>query len=329
MRREYGVTYGRETLPVPAWSEESSIDDFSTKLSNAVSFGADFRTLYFYIQRPDTGNPPGSQAAQNAFWQMEGNLYVDLRVAKRVTMYLKKGLYEDGTGGFEIFGLFNLLPANGFVKVGRFVPNFGTKIADHRTFIREKTGFSPELGRIELTGLEAGILPGPLTITGGLYNATDGYGAGTGNDKAVLGRAEGIFRLAENVNLGLGGNVFSRKVAGLLTTIYGGFGSFSYQNMTVFGEADIIHGNTASGVDGFVTYVEDDYVATPGLDLKLAYDFYDPDKDLKTGSFSRYSFGLEFFPISGVEVNPMYRFVRESPVEVKNDEFEMLIHLYW
>ena len=329
MRREFGVTYGRETLPVPAWSDEFNLDGFSPRLSEFISLGADFRTLFYYIQRPDTGVPPRAQDSKNAFWQMQGDIDVNLRLAKRVSMYLSKGLYTDGGGGFEIFGLLNLLPANGFLKIGRFVPNYGTKIDDHRAFIRDKTGFSPERGRIELTGAEAGVSPGPLTITGGLYNAADGYGDGTGNDKAFLGRAEGMFKLAENVNLGLGGNIFTRKVAGVTTTLYGGLGSFSYGDLTVFGEVDVIKGNRTSGVYGIVTYVETDYVVTPGLDMKLAYDFYDPDKDTKTGSFARYSVGFGFFPISGVEVTPVYRLLRESSDEVKNDEFHLMIHFYW
>ncbi len=338
MRKEFGVTYGRETLPVPTWSNDLSLDDFSTKVTDFISFGSDFRTLFFYIQRPDTGFPPRSQAAQNAFFQMSGDLDVNFRVAKKVSLYLKKALYEDASGGFEIFGLLNLLPADGYLKIGKFIPNFGTKLDDHRAFIRAKTGFSPELARIELTGFEAAVQPGPLIISGGVYNAEDGYGVGTSNDKAGLGRAEGMFKLAENVNLSLGANVFTRKNSGLglTTTLYGGIGSFSYKNMTVFGEADLIDGNrdvingiTVSGTKGIVSYVEADYVITPGLDLKFAYDFYDPDKDRKSGSLSSYAFGCEFFPLSGLEVRPLYRLNRESPIEIKNDEFDFLIHFYW
>ncbi|MEK7672194.1 MAG: hypothetical protein AAB344_08245, partial [Bacteroidota bacterium] len=68
--------------------------------------------------------------------------------------------------------------------------------------------------------------------------------------------------------------------------------------------------------------------ATPGLDVKFIYEFADPDVDLKTGSKSRYSVGLEFFPISGVEVRPLYRFNQEDPKNVSDNEFNLLIHLY-
>ncbi len=326
MRQTFGVQYGRETLPVPTWSEEFGLDEFSTKLTDFVSVGADFRTLFFYQQNPDTGTPPKSVKGANAFWEMQGDVYMSFRLAKKVSIYLDKGIYT----GFEIFGLLNVLPANGYIKIGKFVPNYGMKTDDHRTFIRTHTGFSAETGRPELTGAEVAVLPGPISITGGVYNSSDGFGVGTGNSKAVLGRAEGMFKASEDISIGVGGNVFTKmNTASQRTTLFGGFGSFSYQDFTVLGEADLIQNKFAgTKITGLVTFVELNYVLTPGLDLKVGYNFYDPNKDLKTGSLSKYSIGLEFFPISGVEVRPVYNIVKEEPADVKNDEFQLLFHFY-
>jgi hypothetical protein len=74
--------------------------------------------------------------------------------------------------------------------------------------------------------------------------------------------------------------------------------------------------------------LECNYLVTDGVDLKFMYDFYDPDVKYATGSESRYSFGLEFFPVNGVELRPMYRILREKPFEIRNDEFDFLIHFY-
>ncbi|MBM2839586.1 MAG: hypothetical protein HW412_114 [Bacteroidetes bacterium] len=323
MRQAFGVQYGRETLPVPTWSEELGLDDFSTKLTEFISIGADFRTLFYYQQNPDTGTPPKSVKSLNQFYQMQGDIYVHYRLAKKVGIYLDKGIYN----GFEIFGLLSILPGNGYIKVGKFVPNYGTKMDDHRTYIRTYTGFSAELGRPELTGAEVGFLPGPISVTGGVYNSADILG--TGSDKALLGRVEGIFKASEDASIGLGGNVFTTKNGGTRTTLFGGFGSFSYQNLTVLGEADLIQNKLGRAkTTGVVVFVEVDYVVTAGLDLKLGYDFYDPDKDLKTGSMSKYNIGLEFFPITGVEVRPIYRIVKDEPIDIKNDEFQLLFHFY-
>jgi hypothetical protein len=322
MRQMLGAQYGREELPVPTWSQDFEIEDFTTALTNFLGVGADFRTLFFTRQ---SGDSAGSQT-QNSFWQMQGDLYLNFRVAKRVSLFLKKGLYS----GFEAYGLLNVLPAHGHIKIGKFVPNYGLKIDDHTAFTRVETGFSPEAGRPELTGLETGISPGPVSATIGLYNATDGFGGSGGSEKALLGRLEGLFGVSEKVFLGAGANIFRRYIAGgTHSTTFGGFGLFGAGEFSFIGEADWVESASQSEtVTGIVLYAEANYVVTPGLDLKVAYDFYDPDKDLKTGSQSRYSFGFEFFPIAGVEVRPMYRLMREEPTNVKNDEFHLLFHIY-
>ncbi|MFN0156488.1 MAG: hypothetical protein ACKVRP_00285 [Bacteroidota bacterium] len=324
IRQTFGVQYGRDELPVPTWSEEYNLDEFSTQITDFISVGADFRTLFFYQQLPDTGTL--GKTSSNAFWQMQGDVYLNFRIAKKVNIYLDKGIYS----GYEIFGLLNILPANGFIKVGKFTPNFGMRMDDHTAFVREYTGFSAERGRPEITGAEVGVSPGPFTISGGIFNAADVLGAGASNQKAFLGRAEGMFKATEEINVGIGANMFTKKSAsGVRTTLFGGFGAFSYQNFTLLGEVDMMQSKfLGATTDGIVVYVEANYVVTPGLDLKAAYDFYDPNTDIKTGSLSRYSVGLEFFPISGVEVRPMYRIIKEDPTDVKNDEFHLLIHFY-
>ncbi len=317
MRQTYGVQYGRDQLPVPEWSKDFQMEDFSNLITNVLGVGADFRTIYF--------SRMGDTAHTNGFFQMQGDIYLNFKVAKKVSLFINKGLYS----GFEIFGLFHLLPADGYVKVGKFIPAFGTKLDDHTAYIRTYTGFSPEQGRPERTGAEVAISPGPFTLIGGVYNAADAYGSAQGNEKAFLGRGEGMFSLSDDFHLGLGADIYTWKtLAGYSTSLYGGLGSVSYKNYTIFGEYDWIKNNQQSGVSGTVLYVEGDFMVIQGVDLKLAYDFYDPDKDVKNGAYSRYTFGVEFFPLSGVEVRPLYRYTKIETVDKKFSEVDVVLHIY-
>lgn len=340
MRQAFGVRYGREELPVPAWSKEFEMEDFTNVIANVLGFGADMRTLFY------------ARGSSNAFWQMQGDFYVNFRLAKKISLFLNKGLYS----GFEVFGLMQILPSNGYIKVGKFLPSYGTRVDDHTTFIRTYTGFSPELGRRELTGLEAAVSPGPVSIMGGIYNAVDAFGGAVGNRKALLGRAEGMFNLGEEVHLGLGGNIFSSgappaelvsRIAqdvgvpiaapggGATYTLYGGFGSFSVHDLTLLGEVDFMRTKSAGTTNtSMITYLEADYPLVAGVDLKAAFDFYDPDTDAKSGAISRYSAGLEFFPIAGVELRPVYRFLKTQNTLARQgdeswSEFHFLFHFYF
>ena len=95
-----------------------------------LGVGADLRTLYMVRSIPDSSGT--SARTENSFWQMQGDLYLNFRISKKVALYLKKGLYS----GFEAFGLLQILPLNGHVKVGKFVPNYGMRMDDHTTFVR-------------------------------------------------------------------------------------------------------------------------------------------------------------------------------------------------
>lgn len=323
MRQAFGAQYGREELPVPGWSEGLEIEDVTTALTNALGVGADFRTLFVARSVPDSTG--AATRTENAFWQMQGDLYLNFRISRKVHLYLKKGLYS----GFEVFGALHVLPMNGHVKVGKFVPDYGLKLDDHTAFIRTYTGFSPATGRPEITGLEAALSPGPARIAAGFYNATDAFGGGDSR-KAFLGRAEGLFGVGGDAHLGIGANVFHRESAsGLSTTLLGSFGSFGVGGLTILGEVDLIR-QKAGGttVSGLVAFGEADYTLVDGLDLKFMYDFYDPDRDKRSGAVSRFSVGFEFFPLSGVEVRPLYRIVKDEPQDIANNEVHILFHLY-
>ncbi len=335
MRQAYGVQYGREQLPVPEWSKDYTIDDFSNLLGNVLGVGADFQTLYF--------SQKASSASTNAFFEMQGDLYLNFHVARKVDLFFNKGLYN----GFEVFALLHLLPANGWIKVGKFTPAYGLKMDDHTTFIRTYTGFSPELARPELTGGELAVSPGPITVLGAIFNSSDGFGAAEGNTKAFLGRVEGMFGGDGSVHVGVGGNVWYNAaippsvlqrmnlVAPVQTagsprsTLYGGFGSLGIGQLAIIGEADWMQiRSDLPTTKSFVCYIEADYPVVTGVDLKAAYDFLDPDVNLASGSITRYSAGVEFFPLPGVEVRPLFRVFRGDNVDMKN-EFDVLLHLYF
>jgi len=323
MRQTFGVQYGREELPVPEWSKGSEMTDFSNVITNILGVGADFRTIYYNRKLSDSTHSDG-------LFQMQGDLYVNLRIAPKVFLYLN--LNKGVSSGFDVYALMNVLPASGHLKIGRFIPDYGTHLDDHTAYVRQYTKLSPEFDIVERTGLEAGVAPGAFTITGGIYNADEGGGIPSTNNKALLGRAEGMFKLSENMFLGLGGNVFDTKTGnpGISTQYYGGFGSFSLGNFTLLGEADWIKTSpSGTSTTALATYAEADYVVTPGVDVTLSYDFYDEDVNYKTGSKSRYSIGVQFFPVGGVEIRPMYRLLTQQNPDIGTlGEFDLMLHLY-
>jgi hypothetical protein len=160
-----------------------------------------------------------------------------------------------------------------------------------------------------------------------VYNGEDGSDPSNGWIRLVTTRAETFFRL-ENLNCSLGGSAwYNNGLFGTLT-MFGGFASVSYNDVTINTELDLKKDKTTLGTNEFISYIEINYLLLDGVDLKFMYDFYDPDIDYKTGSASRYSIGAEFFPFPGVELRPMYRILAIEPGNARQNEFDFLLHLF-
>lgn len=329
MRNFYGSTsYGREALPIKSWQQEFALDEFSTQLTDFLSYGLDFRFLYFY-QKKD--NP---DATRSSFFPMQMDVYFNMRISKKVNVYVNPafGPYPR----YEVFGNLAVLPLEGYVKAGRFSPPYGLRIDDHNVYVREKTPLRNNLG--QGAGVELGFNPGPLILLASVMN--------TGADrftspKTIIGKTEGRFKI-ESLNVLLGVSSFNRP--GDRVNLLGAYGLVAWDgNATLMGAAEYIRGNsTELSLDGerggsngarndlkqLAVTVEADYVISQGIDIKFIYDFFDPDTKLKTGAATRYSVGLEFFPISGVEVRPLYRYTNDTVLNRKTNDVQVMLHFY-
>jgi hypothetical protein len=337
MRNDLGRSYGMDDITLPGWKEATDLDEVSTALTPNIDVGADMRALFFY----------DSRTRSSSAFMMQGDLYFDLRLNRSVRIYLDKGLYS----GFEAFALAKVLPWNGYAKVGKFTPAYGTRTDDHNAFIRggpfgggafvgpyaslSAAGYASGLlfgERSEDTGIELGVAPGRLTVNAGVFNGAPGPGLNgvTGTrQKAIALRGDARFELA-SANVMVGGSIYRGPVAGDVHLYRGVFGAISVaERYTWNAEVDLIQiERTGTDTQGLMVWNELNLVLSQGIDLKLGYEFYDPDLDLKNGAFSRAVIGAEFFVLSGVELRPLYRINLESPTELTNNELQLMLHLY-
>ena len=252
---------------------------------------------------------------------MQGDLYISAKLANNILLSMTKTIFND----IEVFGIAQILPANGYVKVGRFTPAYGTRIDDHTAFIRSKTVFP--LYRRDDTGIEVGFSPASIAWNAGVYNGENGSDPSNGWIRLVTTRAEALFSF-DKIKCSLGGSAwYNNGLLGTLT-MYSGFAGVSYNDVTINTELDLKKNKATLGTNEFISYIEINYLLLDGVDLKFMYDFYDPDIDYKTGSESRYSIGAEFFPLPGIELRPLYRILANTPGNVRQNEFDLIMHLF-
>jgi hypothetical protein len=336
MRTAFGLSYGRDDITDKTLQDQYRLSDFSTQITDFLSYGVDFRFLAFY-QKYRKQNAP--DVSQSSFFPMQADVYFNLAIAKRINLFVNPafGPYNR----YEVFGIAKVLPWNGYVKLGRFTPPYGLRFDDHTSFVRQATPFRYNSG--QQTGIELGVNPGPLTLSGAVTNGIAGD-LDSKLAKAVFGTAEARFKL-DPVHVMVGVTSYNDvSVTGKLN-MFGGFGTLSlFQRLTVTGDAEWIKGNSSSmsidadmfdrntaGIDlkQFALMVEADYPLMQGFDLKFIYDFFDPNTDIKAGAATRYSVGFEFMPFAGVEARPLLRFTKDTTSPNRDiTDLQAMFHLY-
>ncbi len=345
MRNLFGFNYGKNELPIRTTRESDF--DVDPKLSDKISIGADFRTQFLYDGFTKT----------NSFQAMSAAFYGNLAIGKKISLYYKQdiinGTYvQSGRGylaGTEVFGLLKIFPNHSYIKAGLFYPAYGLRVDDHTSYIRGgdlgflsghfiNTGL-PFVPNYKDIGLEVGAFLGKAFVTAAVLN-------GTGNDqsidigrtkiKAYAARIEYIERFSD-VGVMLGGSYYNYGAL-TLNGIYGGLG---YEVFSIAGEIDWAKDlANYSGFKSLAAYAEANVRATDGLWLTLKFDYFDGDRERddvnilvgglppRTNSFKRYTFGVEFFPYSFVEVRPQYRINSETP-SIDNNEFLVQVHFWF
>lgn len=288
----------------------AEIEKVQLMLNEQVQIGFDARTLFFGADQP----------AVNTFFQMQGDLYVIFHLSPQWTFYFDKGLYE----GFEIFAMGHILPYNGYLKAGHFTPPYGLRLADHKSFIRDKLGLG--YGWTE-TGLEFGFHPErfsfSLAVTNGTVNPPNVPDADEA--KAVTGRLDFRFPIGEwNGWIGVTGR--RNEWLGKEDLLVGGYGGFSLGRFAFTGEIDT-RDYLASEL---ATYAEISLKIQRGITLKAEHDFYDPNLDQQTGAENMYVLGSEIVPNGFLQLIPNVRFHDLQPGS--DDDYlegEIQLHLFF
>jgi len=321
MRTSYGVDYGLEKLPAKVVPLLEGAQAARGVLSGFLSIGADFRgaNASRFARSDDT----------NTFETEEGNLYADLKLLKhRLHLYVDERVAPGGAASRETFALIEDLPGHIYVKAGRFFPPYGLRLLDDGAFIRSVTGFnfqSPD------DGVEVGWEPGRFNASLAITNGNGGTADDNTNKRLSL--------LASWTRPGfrLGGSLSSNRqedVSSLLSGLMGGVKLG--RRLVAFGEIDIGRDeNQAAGqiARRLIGFAEADLLVAKGWNLKVAYDYSDPDTSQDGDEVDRVTAGAECFATQNLQFRALWRRT-DRPPEAHGTLFEddreviLEIHLF-
>ncbi len=312
-RNDFGNAWSQTELPF------RTLNAKGRGLNDWVSLGFDLRVFAAAAVSETT---PRTEAGVS-----EAQLYLQAKLIPNVvSFYVDQTLGPGGASTREVFGLFESLPLDGYIKAGKFVLPFGWRLWDDAAFIRSQTGFT---FKTPDQGIELGAEPGPLSI---MVSLTNGNTAPVENDdqKQLTSSAAFVHR-----HFRLGASASHNSNSASKRNVFGGWGGVGFGSLAVLGEVDYVAESASDAsagdlADQLVAYVEGNYLFLKGLNAKLAYGYHDPNLDVDEDQRIRVRVGLEAFPVSFVQLSAFYTFLEDVPqVETDVDVISVELHLYF
>jgi hypothetical protein len=290
-RNEFGSVYGQTVLParrvdanlrtVPSGASEPA--PWTGRIGEHFAIGGDLRKNYTRRRQPNTPETSGFDPAR-------AQLYLEARLlGDNLVAYLDEHVSPDAATTREAFALLWLDERRYYVKAGRLYVPFGLRVEDDTAFVRLFSGTT--FASFD-DGIEGGLEIGPWSAA---LSVTNGAGGGVENNSGKLVSALGVY-VQPGWRIGISA---SHNGAGdadrNMQSIFGGLrtGPVAWLASAVRIEDP---GNSGGRVRRIATLLEGNVEFAKGHNLKLTYEYYDPNRSVRENHRVRYSAVWEYTP---------------------------------
>ena len=219
------------------------------------------------------------------------------------------------------------LPGMFYGRVGRFVPAFGTRLADHTSYVRRE--FELDLGsqHSRVVGAEVGLSPNypyaqlsvfrpnqadllderdPFNDLDAPWLGVDGWGMAANTGWRDFIYSVGASYMMKRRELMEGGDTESGSIHGALNLWA------IDDSIPLTWLAEFALGRRQRQLSGLSTlhnaaFVELDWLALNGLNIRFKYDFVDPDIEVSDDHVNRIGAGFDFHPVPNVTLTGQAR----------------------
>jgi len=312
MRTVFGNTFAQTTLAAKRLGDDSDL--WTGQLSKFFAVGGNLRADYNWEDVPH-------QATTNDFDVEEARAYLDFSVIpNRLSVYIDQRFAPGTATNMEANVRYWFKENTYYVKAGRMYLPFGYRFEDDNAFVRQLSGINMQAPD---EGVEVGLELGSWTAQFAVSN-----GAGGGNEvdqgKQYVTRAEFVqskWRVGASA-------LYNDTDAGGRTGV-GGFGAYDIGPVTLIGEIDYIDDDTINnGTKLLASLAEADWKIKQGHNLKLTYEWYDPDDDVDENEQTRMSLLYEWTPIQFMQVRAGVRFYDGIPQNDNQNRTQAFLQLH-
>lgn len=282
-RNAFGNAFAQTSMPAQRiGGDDAGI--WTGELGRWFAIGGDLRAEYRYIETPN-------QPDASSFDVSRATVYLEATVIpSRLSVYIDQQLAPNGSLNREAY--VNLRDASGkwHVAAGQFFLPYGLRLQDDSAFVRRVTGINftnPDRG--VQVGYESGPLSTILSLTNGSGGAAE---SDTGKQASLLAtyvRPGWRLGLSLNTNDSDAGD---RQMQGL-------FAGLKTGPVAWLAEADWIRDDAPfdGHTDSLAGLLEANWLFLRGHNLKLSWDYHDPDVDIDENREARWSAVWEYTPM--------------------------------
>ena len=316
-RNVYGNVFAQTELPA------QRIGDPSAKLWTGevlkwLSVGANLRGGYESVDVPNADSTSDFEINRATIY-LEANL-----IPKLLSLYVDEQVAPDSIVNRELYLKLSITSTKFQVMLGQFFLPYGLRLQDDSAFIRQATGVnfhSPDRG-IQFA-YESGPWSSQLSITNGtgsgpLFESGDQISF-IANYVQQRWRAGGSFNTR---NADAGDRNMWNVFMGVLT------GPVAWLAELDFISDDLPGGSSQDAIAGLI---EGNWRYRKGHNLKVSYDYFDPNDDISEDHQVRWSLVWEYTPMQFLQARLGARIYDGIPqVDAQNrDEFFAEIHAFF
>ncbi|HEV7605712.1 MAG TPA: hypothetical protein VGO61_00100 [Steroidobacteraceae bacterium] len=315
MRTVFGNTFAQTQLAAKRIGADEDL--WTGQLSKYFSVGGNLRANYNYV---DESAPGPSQT--NDFEVEEARAYLDFSVIpNRLSVYLDQRFAPGNSTNMEANVRYWIKENAFYVKAGRMYLPFGYRLEDDSAFVRGVSGINMQTPD---EGAEIGIEHGSWTAQLALSNGSGGAPE-QDHGKQFATRVEFV-QSAWRAGASL---LFNDTEAGNRSGA-GVFGAFRTGPVTLLGEVDYIDDDSI-GLDGrklMASLAEADWKIRQGHNLKLTFEWFEPNRDVDEDEQTRTSVLYEWSPIQFMQLRGGVRLYDGIPQNDNQNRTQAFLQLH-
>lgn len=310
-RSVYGNVFAQSEL---AGRRVGGGDLWTGELTKWLAIGADIRASYENVDTPN-------RSSTSDFDIDRGTIYLEATIIPgRLSVYVDEQVTPDEIENREAYVRLNSKNNKWFVTAGQFYLPYGLRLQDDTAFVRLATGINFANSD---RGVQAGYVSGAWSTIASITNNSGNGRNGSGDQFSLVSSyVQATWRAGVSVNI-------NDDDAGD-RTMFGIFGGLKTGPVAWLAEIDAISDDIAPGVtaDAFAGLLEANWTVFDKHNLKLSYDYLDPNNDITEDQQVRYSVVWEHAPLQFLQGRAGFRLYDGIPqVDAQNrKEFFVEIH---